>query len=159
MFLGEFYHKLDAKRRLFIPAEYRHLFTDGAVITTGLNQTLSIYTATGWQSYIRKRQAIIDQEGELEKDVWEYEQLLFGLSIQSKMDKQGRIMISKDLCSYLNVEPPSDVAITGANDHLVVWLVKRWKDFKEDALKRHMELAKTILAKEKKTISPSGSGQ
>ena len=58
MFLGEYYHTLDNKGRITIPAVFRNQFTDGCVLTRGWEGYLIIYNKQAFMRMVRKSQEL-----------------------------------------------------------------------------------------------------
>ena len=49
MLLGEYEHTIDDKNRLTLPAKFREAFSDGCVVTRGLDGCLWAWTPEGWE--------------------------------------------------------------------------------------------------------------
>jgi len=54
MFIGEYTYSIDEKKRLAIPAKFRQLLGQKAVITRGLDQCLFLYPAKEWGALAKK---------------------------------------------------------------------------------------------------------
>jgi MraZ protein len=54
MFIGEYTHNLDEKGRLAIPVKFRNLLANGAVVTKGLDNCLSLYPQSAWDKQVEK---------------------------------------------------------------------------------------------------------
>lgn len=54
MFWGEYSHQLDKKGRLIIPARYRNLLNEKAILTRGMDENLVIYPASTWETVIEQ---------------------------------------------------------------------------------------------------------
>ena len=54
MFIGEYQHNLDEKGRLAVPAKFRQLLKDGAVVTRGLDNCLFLYPKKSWEEIAGK---------------------------------------------------------------------------------------------------------
>ena len=49
MFIGEYYHNLDAKGRIIIPAKFRDELNGTFILTRGLDGCLTIYSTEKWE--------------------------------------------------------------------------------------------------------------
>ena len=49
MFLGEYSHALDSKKRIFMPAKYREELGETFVITKSVDKCLTVYTLPEWE--------------------------------------------------------------------------------------------------------------
>ena len=94
MFIGEYQHSIDKKRRIAIPAKFRGSFKTKAIITRGLDGCLFVYPTTTWEK-------IAEKLGSLplgEKKMRQFVRITLSQAIETEVDKQGRILIP----SYLN---------------------------------------------------------
>ena len=54
MLLGEYEHTIDDKNRLTLPAQFRHGFADGIVVTRGMDGCLFAYTRADWDALVER---------------------------------------------------------------------------------------------------------
>ena len=107
-----FERKLDDKRRLTIPAELRHEFSGGVVVTRGFKDYLHLYSATVWDTEVETALAgdILDER-------------VADLNVQFRTgkvggemdDKQGRITIEQHLLDYAGID--RDVVVVRAGKY------------------------------------------
>lgn len=96
-----FERKLDDKRRLTIPAELRHEFAGGVVVTRGFKDYLHLYTKQVWDEEV---------EPKLKSDI--LDERIADLNVQFRMGKietdidakQGRITIEQHLLDYAGID-------------------------------------------------------
>lgn len=96
-----FERKLDDKRRLTIPAELRHEFANGAVITRGFKSYLHLYPKKVWDEEVEPglKGNILDEQ-------------TADLNVQFRMgrvetvidEKQGRITLEQHHLDYAQIE-------------------------------------------------------
>ena len=114
MFLGEFRHSIDAKKRLFIPAKCREELGETFVIVKLLRgECLRIYSLKEWDKYLEPIRALARKESD---------KILNNLSrhaIQVSPDSQGRVVISSLLVEKANIE--KNVVILGCSDYAEIW--------------------------------------
>lgn len=114
MFLGEFRHSIDAKKRLFIPAKFREELGETFVIVKLLRgECLRIYSLKEWDKYLEPIRALARKESD---------KILNNLSrhaIQVSPDSQGRVVISSLLVEKANIE--KNVVILGCSDYAEIW--------------------------------------
>lgn len=113
MFLGEFRHNLDAKKRLFIPAKFREELGETFVIVKLLRgNCLRVCSIEEWEKHIAPIVAMDrkSSEGILRK--------LHRQSIQVSPDAQGRVVIS-DLVPLANIE--KNAVIIGCGHYAEIW--------------------------------------
>lgn len=99
--MGDYFErKLDDKRRLTIPAELRHEFASGAVLTRGYKNYLHLYPRSIWDELVEPAlQGNILDEDTADKNV----QLRMG-KVECQIDaKQGRIQLPQHLLDYAQI--------------------------------------------------------
>lgn len=120
MFLGRYQHSLDAKGRVAIPARYRDEFTDGVVITRGIDRCLSVYPMATWLPLAAK----VDALPITDPDARTFRRLVFAEAANLELDSQGRILIPPELRRYANLA--HDVYVVGVNTSLEIWNPEQW---------------------------------
>lgn len=95
-----FERKLDAKRRLTIPAELRDEFATGVIITRGFRQYLHLYPKQVWDEQVEsklKGDILSEQVADLNV------QFRSGKSESALDQKQGRITLEQHLLDYAGI--------------------------------------------------------
>jgi MraZ protein len=129
MFLGEYEHTLDEKGRLTIPSKFRHEFTNGLVVTRGLDKCLVIYTMQGWDAYV----ATLDQLPADKQSSRSFIRFIFSGADHLVPDKQGRILLPSRLREFAGLG--GEVFIIGTNQRLEVWSPDRWQAIRDEVEK------------------------
>lgn len=121
MFRGEFSHQLDSKGRLIIPARYRSVLGDGAMLTRGIDHHLVIYPQAAWQHVSEQIERIpfTDATGRALR------RLLLAGAIELSLDRQGRALIPGYLREYADLE--GTVLVIGAGSAVELWQPERWR--------------------------------
>ena len=107
MFLGEYYHTLDNKGRITIPAVILNQFTDGCVLTRGWEGYLIIYNKQAFMRMVRKSQ-------ELSPTVPEHrglQRVMFSSAREAQFDKLGRVNVPAFLRGYAGLD--KEVVLAG----------------------------------------------
>lgn len=126
MFRGEYAHQLDNKGRLIVPARYRTLLTENAILTRGLDQNLVIYPEETWQMVTQQLNRMpITQPG-----ARALRRLLISGALQLQPDKQGRISIPGHLREYAGIQ--DSVLLIGMETFIEVWEPSRWRSTLDD---------------------------
>ncbi|MDQ5971909.1 MAG: transcriptional regulator MraZ [Patescibacteria group bacterium] len=95
-----FERKLDDKRRLTIPAELRHEFLTGVVITQGFQKYLHLYPKKVWDEEVEPQlQGNILDERTADLNV----QFRMGKCDNELDQKQGRITLEQHLLDYAGI--------------------------------------------------------
>lgn len=127
-FSGTFYHGLDPKNRIFIPAEYREALGGSFQVFRAPENCLRIYTQELWDRFSAEKNAKVeaDDTPENRKEARQF----FGKVDECKMDKQGRITISARQLGYASIE--KDVAIVGMGNYIEIWNSEKWDEIMGD---------------------------
>lgn len=96
-----FQRKLDDKRRLTIPAELRHEFASGVVITRGFQKYLHMYPRSVWDELV---------EPQLQGNI--LDEQIADLNVRFRMgktegttdEKQGRVSLEQHLLDYAGID-------------------------------------------------------
>lgn len=123
MFLGEFTHKLDSKNRIMIPSEFREDLTEEFFITKGPENSLVIYTKDEFDKQSVRLDNLINEN----KKNRAIKRLFFSSTIKTSLDKQGRVLLNKNLRDYANIE--SEAMIIGNNTTIELWDVDTWQAY------------------------------
>lgn len=106
--LDYFERKLDAKRRLTIPAELRVQFMNGAVVTRGFGKYLHLYPKDIWDKQVEPR-----LEGDiLDERIADLNVRFRTGKVETELDgKQGRVTLEQHLLDYAGIK--KDVVAVG----------------------------------------------
>ena len=138
MFIGEYRHTIDEKRRLAIPSKFRKELGKGAVITRGLDNCLVIYPVKEWEK-------MSDKLGKLPASQLEargFARIMLAGAAAAEFDQLGRSLIPEYLKHYASLE--KDVVITGLYNRLEVWDAKAWDTYKQKVEKEVGDFASKL---------------
>ena len=116
LFKSAYYHSLDAKNRVFIPAIFRDALGEEFVVFKGSEKCLYVYTKEGFE---KLSQQFINTNN---RDV---QRAFFSQVVDMTADKQGRITLTSDLLEHANLL--KDVAIIGAGSRIEIWATENYK--------------------------------
>jgi MraZ protein len=122
MLLGSYDHTIDDKNRLTLPAKFREAFTDGVVITRGLDGCLYAYRRQDWDRLVESRLAPLDP---LSPETRRLERFFYSGASEAELDKQGRVMLPAPLIDH--AELGKEVVVAGVNDRLEIWDRAAWR--------------------------------
>jgi MraZ protein len=122
MLLGSYDHTIDDKNRLTLPAKFREAFTDGVVITRGLDGCLYAYRRPDWDRLVESRLAPLDP---LSPETRRLERFFYSGAAEAELDKQGRVMIPAPLLEHAKLG--KEVVVAGVNDRLEIWDRAAWR--------------------------------
>jgi len=122
MLLGSYDHTIDDKNRLTLPAKFREAFTDGVVITRGLDGCLFAYRRADWDRLVESRLAPLDP---LSPETRRLERFFYSGAAEAELDKQGRVMLPAPLIDHAKLG--KEVVVAGVNDRLEIWDRAAWR--------------------------------
>lgn len=135
MFIGEYTHIIDPKKRLAIPVKFRKLLGDQMVITRGLDQCLAIYPMKEWE-------LLADKLGKLpisQSDARGFVRLMLAGAMQVNLDNLGRILIPDYLKDYAGLK--KKVVLAGLYNRIEIWDGEKWNEYKQKAEKEAGDIA------------------
>ena len=138
MFIGEYQHILDPKKRVAMPAKFRAKFKKGAVVTRGLDSSLFVYPKSEWDEIAQKLGSMPVGESATRSFV----RLMLAGAVEAQLDSQGRILIPEYLKKYAKLE--KKVVIAGLFNRLEIWDEKEWEKYKSNAEKNQDEIAEQL---------------
>ena len=122
MLLGAHDHTIDDKNRLTLPAKFRQAFADGVVVTRGLDGCLYAYRRPDWARLVESRLAEVDP---LRAEGRRLERFFYSGATETELDKQGRVMIPRELIDHAKLG--REVVVAGVNDRLEIWDRAAWR--------------------------------
>ncbi|MDP2812288.1 MAG: division/cell wall cluster transcriptional repressor MraZ [bacterium] len=138
MFIGEYQYNLDNKNRLALPAKFRKLFKEGAVITKGLDNCLFIYTAKEWDKLVEKLANLPISQAKSRA----FSRMLLAGAMDVNLDGQGRIILPDYLKQFATLN--KKVVIAGLYNRLEVWDDKLWTKYQRTSEKDTNEIAEGL---------------
>jgi MraZ protein len=121
MLLGEYEHTIDEKNRLTLPAKFRESFSEGVVISRGMDRCLSVYPRGQWERAVDDRLGALDP---LSREARSLQRYFYSAATEAELDRQGRIVVPAGLVDY--AELGRDVVVAGVRDRLEVWNRDAW---------------------------------
>ena len=121
MLLGAHEHTIDDKNRLTLPARFREAFSDGVVVTRGLDGCLYAFRRPDWDRLVDSRLSSLDP---LSPEGRRLQRHFFSGAAEAELDKQGRVMIPAPLLAHAQLG--REVVVAGLRDHVEIWDRDAW---------------------------------
>lgn len=137
-FMGEYFHSLDEKGRLAVPASFREGLGASFIATRGLDRTLFLFPQTVWREAAERIQTLPLGRS----DVRSFVRLLFSGAVVCEPDKQGRIALPKTLRTYAGID--RDVAVIGVSNRVEVWAAENWTTYSAQAQESYAAIAEQL---------------
>jgi MraZ protein len=122
MLLGQFEHTIDDKNRLTLPARFRDRFSEGIVVTPGIDPCLWAYPRGDWQQLAETRLASLDPLNQESRRIRRY---FFAAAQDAELDRQGRVILPASLVGHAKLK--REVVVAGVYDHLEIWDRAAWR--------------------------------
>ncbi|HIR85358.1 MAG TPA: division/cell wall cluster transcriptional repressor MraZ [Candidatus Galloscillospira excrementavium] len=122
---GTYEHSLDAKGRLFIPAQLRKELGDTLYVTMGLDGCLAVYPQETWDTFTERFASMPMSQSKAMRP-------LFANAAKCEPDSQGRIVIPQKLRTFAGLG--KDAVIIGVHNRAEIWSAERWKAEEEEEM-------------------------
>jgi MraZ protein len=126
MLLGTHEHTIDDKNRLTLPARFRRAFTDGVVVSRGIERCLRAYPLPEWER-LQERLAELDT---FSSEARRMRRHFYSGAVAGELDKQGRMVLPASLLQLAGID--REVTVTGVYDHLEIWDRARWREHRHE---------------------------
>lgn len=128
MFIGEYQLTIDDKSRVPVPARFRAAFSDGAVVTRGLDRTLFLYTKEQWTQMAEKINALPLTS----QAARNFSRLMLAGATEAELDKQGRMLLPSYLKDFAALDKA--VVFAGLGDRVEIWDAPTWTAYQAKTL-------------------------
>jgi len=138
MFIGEYRHSIDSKKRLAVPSKFRNELKSKVVITRGLDKCLFVYPLKVWEELAKKLGSLPVGESTTRSFI----RIMLAGAVDVEIDKQGRVLVPDYLKDYAGFN--KNVVIAGLYNRLEIWDEKKWNIYKKSAEKNTDEIAEQL---------------
>ena len=138
MLIGEYRHAVDAKKRLSIPAKFRHEIGTKAVLARSLDTSLALYPIAEWNVLAEKLSKLSQGQAGTRGFV----RFMLAGAEEVDIDSLGRILIPEHLKTYAHIE--SSVVIIGVSNRLEIWDEKMWDAYEKEASSNVQNIAERL---------------
>jgi len=143
MFYGEYFHSIDRKGRLILPARIREVaknnFIEKFFVTRGLDKCLFMFPEEEWRSQEAKFRAIPFTKQQART----FNRLYFSGAVEVAADRQGRILLPQYLKDFAEIK--KEVFIVGVSNRIEIWAKDKWQEFYGNTLSSFEELAEKLV--------------
>ena len=143
MFYGEYFHSIDRKGRLILPAKFREVaksnFIEKFYITRGLDKCLFMFSEEEWRSQENKFKAISFTKQQART----FNRLYFSGAAEVLPDKQGRILLQQYLKDFAHIK--REVIIVGVSNRVEIWAKDEWEAFYGNSRQSFEEIAEKLM--------------
>ncbi|KKU53171.1 MAG: cell division/cell wall cluster transcriptional repressor MraZ [Candidatus Ryanbacteria bacterium RIFCSPHIGHO2_12_FULL_47_12b] len=138
MFLGEYTHAIDTKKRLSIPTRLRKELGDRAVLTRGPDHCLFLYPQSAWERIANKLSALSLGQA----DTRNFVRFTLSGASEVEFDGLGRITIPENLKQYSRLG--NKAVVVGVNDRIEIWSPEGWEEIRKKTENNADQLAERL---------------
>jgi len=138
MFIGEYSHSIDNKKRLAVPAKFRLGLGKKAVLTRGLDNCLYLYPLKEWEKMAEKLARLPISRA----DSRAFSRLMLAGAMDADLDRLGRVLIPDYLKNYAGLGKKAVIA--GLYNRIEIWDEAKWEKYKEQTAKEADKIAEKM---------------
>ena len=143
MFYGEYYHGIDRKGRIILPARFRETAKENGIerffLTRGLDRCIFMFSDYEWTSQEQKFKNLSFTKGESRR----FNRMFFSGAVEILPDKQGRFIIPEYLKDFAGIK--KDVVVLGVSSRIEIWERRVWEDFYNTSRDSFEQTAENLL--------------
>jgi len=143
MFYGEYFHTIDRKGRLILPARFREIaknsFIEKFFINRGLDGCLFMFSEEEWHNQEQKFKNLSITKQQARK----FNRLYFSGAVEVTADKQGRILVPQFLKDFAGIK--REVVIVGVSNRIEIWSKLKWQEFYANNQPVFEEIAEQLM--------------
>jgi len=124
MFIGEYEHTLDEKKRVSLPKQFRAALGRKVVMTRGLDNCLFVYPKGNWEKVAEKLQALTFAQA----DTRGFNRFILSGAAEVDVDSAGRVLIPEHQKEFAALK--KTVVFAGVSDRVEIWDAQSWKNYK-----------------------------
>lgn len=138
MFIGEYEHTLDEKKRVSLPRQFRQGLGKKIVMTRGLDNCLFVYSRTNWEKVAAKLQELSFAQA----DTRGFNRFILSGAAEVEVDAAGRILIPEHQRVFAKLG--KTIVFAGVSDRIEIWDAVSWKEYKTAIEKKADVLAEKL---------------
>lgn len=124
MFIGEYEHALDDKKRVMLPKAFKSGLGKKMVLTRGLDNCLFVYSMEAWKTIATRLQNLSFAQA----DTRGFNRFLLSGAVEVEVDGTGRILIPDHHKQFAGLK--KTIVFAGVSDRVEVWDAAQWKSYK-----------------------------
>ncbi|OGG73640.1 cell division/cell wall cluster transcriptional repressor MraZ [Candidatus Kaiserbacteria bacterium RIFCSPLOWO2_01_FULL_54_20] len=124
MFIGEYEHSLDEKKRVSLPKAFRAALGRKVVMTRGLDNCLFVYSRSAWEKVAEKLQSL----SFVQADTRGFSRFMLSGAAEVEVDGAGRILIPEHQKAFAGLK--KTIVFAGVSDRVEIWERDRWNTYK-----------------------------
>lgn len=129
IFTGEYFHQMDAKNRIRIPAKLRKDLDSEYYFAYGTNNTIFVFTKQKMEEYLEQLGQTKISDLEAQKRV----RMFARTCVPVEEDSQGRVTLSPEFRRHAQLgKDEKDLVICGAVNRIEIWNKRLYDEYTAD---------------------------
>lgn len=124
MFIGEYEHALDEKKRVMLPKAFKSGLGKKMVLTRGLDNCLFVYSMGAWEKIAERLQNLSFAQA----DSRSFNRFFLSGAVEIEVDAAGRMLIPDHHKQFAGLK--RSVVFAGVSDRVEIWDAGQWKSYK-----------------------------
>ena len=124
MFIGEYEHTLDEKKRVSLPKAFRAGLGNKMIMTRGLDNCLFVYPKKNWEKIAAK----LEKLSFAQADTRGFNRFILSGAAEVEVDAAGRILVPEHQKEFAGLG--RTIVFAGVSDRVEVWDSEKWKAYK-----------------------------
>lgn len=120
MLTGKYFHSIDAKNRIVIPAKIKDQLGETVTILRGSDKCLTLYSAEEWEKYAQKISELPKTE------LRALTRYIYSNSMEVQPDTQGRVMLTPEMLAFAGIT--KNIVTVGCGKYAEIWAEEIWKE-------------------------------
>lgn len=138
MLIGKYYHHLENKGRLSLPAKFREV-SQAWIVTRGLDGCLFLLQESNFKQELDK----IAQSSLTKKANRDLLRLMTNEASELEVDDNGRVNLPNYLIEFANLK--KEVVVVGSLNHLEVWDQEKYHNYIDQIESQAEDIAESII--------------
>ncbi len=138
IFIGEYEHTLDEKKRVSLPKAFRDSLGKKMILTHGLDNCLFVFPREGWEKAIENLRDVSYTKA----DTRDFSRFLFSSAVELEPDSAGRILISDHHKVFASLK--RSIVFAGVSNRVEIWDAAAWKSYKARIEKQADSIAEKL---------------
>src|SRR3989338_10875146 len=115
MYSGTYYHSIEAKGRIAVPAKFREKLGQNPVLTRGLDGCLFLYSQETWKAFLKT----LEDSSVTKKTHRDFVRFMTNEAVELELDAQGRMLLPETLQRQASLV--KNVVFAGSLDRIDLW--------------------------------------
>ncbi len=138
MFIGEYIHTIDSKKRIAIPTRLRRELGSTIVLTRGPDHCLFLYPMKAWEAIAEKLSALPVGQA----DTRNFVRFTLAGAREEDLDGLGRVLIPDHLKEYAGLG--GKAVVVGVYDRVEIWSEQKWEEIRKKTEENADRLAERL---------------